>query len=76
MNVTRLLQALDFAAHKHRGQRRKSREGVPYINHPIRAARLLAEMGGRCPDVNRPLRARFAEAVAEGREKLSRFPPA
>jgi guanosine-3',5'-bis(diphosphate) 3'-pyrophosphohydrolase len=46
MNVTRLLQALEFAAHKHRGQRRKSREGVPYINHPIAVARLLAEVGG------------------------------
>lgn len=46
MNVTRLLQGIDFAAHKHRHQLRKSSEGVPYINHPIGVARLLAEVGG------------------------------
>ena len=46
MNVARLLKAIDFAAYKHRGQRRKSREAVPYINHPIGVARLLAEVGG------------------------------
>lgn len=46
MNATRLLQAIDFAAYKHRQQRRKSSEGIPYINHPIAVARLLAEVGG------------------------------
>jgi guanosine-3',5'-bis(diphosphate) 3'-pyrophosphohydrolase len=46
MNVTRLLKAIEFAAHKHRSQRRKSGEAVPYINHPITVARLLAEVGG------------------------------
>jgi guanosine-3',5'-bis(diphosphate) 3'-pyrophosphohydrolase len=46
MNALRLLQAIDFAADKHRAQRRKSAEGVPYINHPIGVARLLAEVGG------------------------------
>ena len=46
MSVTRLLTAVDFAAEKHRAQRRKSGEFVPYINHPIRVARLIAEVGG------------------------------
>ncbi len=46
MPFTRLLAALDFAAEKHRSQRRKSAGDVPYINHPIRVARLLAEFGG------------------------------
>ena len=46
MCFTRLLQAIDFAAHKHRAQRRKSGQDVPYINHPINVARLLAEVGG------------------------------
>ncbi len=46
MNVTTLLQALDFAADKHSGQRRKNAENSPYINHPIGVARILAEVGG------------------------------
>ena len=44
--LLRLLQALDFAAMKHRDQRRKGAEASPYINHAIRVARLLAEVGG------------------------------
>ncbi len=46
MTFTRLLAALDFAADKHRAQRRKCAGDVPYINHSIRVARLLAEVGG------------------------------
>jgi guanosine-3',5'-bis(diphosphate) 3'-pyrophosphohydrolase len=38
--------ALEFAAHKHRNQRRKDAEASPYINHPIALARLLAVEGG------------------------------
>lgn len=41
-----LLAALQFAAERHRDQRRKGRESSPYINHPIAVARLLAEVGG------------------------------
>lgn len=33
--VAQLLEAADFAAHKHRRQRRMDPEGTPYINHPI-----------------------------------------
>lgn len=45
MNAVKFLHAIDFAAHKHRDQRRKSGD-IPYINHPINVARLLAEVGG------------------------------
>ena len=45
-DVTTLLRALDFAAIKHRDQRRKGNEAAPYINHCIGVARLLAEVGG------------------------------
>jgi GTP diphosphokinase / guanosine-3',5'-bis(diphosphate) 3'-diphosphatase len=37
----KLLRAVDFAAQKHRRQRRKDAEGSPYINHPIAVAALL-----------------------------------
>lgn len=33
--MAQLLEAADFAAHKHRRQRRMDPEGTPYINHPI-----------------------------------------
>jgi guanosine-3',5'-bis(diphosphate) 3'-pyrophosphohydrolase len=41
-----LFDALAFAAHKHRAQRRKDKEASPYINHPIALADLLANEGG------------------------------
>jgi len=40
-----LLRALVFAAKKHRYQRRKGGDQVPYINHPIEVAELLARVG-------------------------------
>ncbi|HVZ46906.1 MAG TPA: HD domain-containing protein [Ramlibacter sp.] len=42
----RLLLAIEFAAGRHRHQRRKDAEASPYINHPIALAALLAETGG------------------------------
>uniref|UniRef100_A0A3B4WJ82 HD domain-containing protein n=1 Tax=Seriola lalandi dorsalis TaxID=1841481 RepID=A0A3B4WJ82_SERLL len=30
-----LLETVNFAAEKHRNQRRKDADGTPYINHPI-----------------------------------------
>ncbi len=36
-----ILAALQFAAHKHRDQRRKDLEASPYINHPIALANVL-----------------------------------
>jgi len=41
-----LLDALSFAADKHRDQRRKGAEASPYINHPIAVAEVLARVGG------------------------------
>ena len=40
-----IFQALEFAARKHRDQRRKDAEATPYINHPIDVARVLVETG-------------------------------
>jgi len=45
-DTARLLDAISFAAHRHRFQKRKDREASPYINHPIDAAELLARGGG------------------------------
>ena len=42
-------RALDFAARKHRNQRRKGATAEPYINHPAEVARLVAEATGGRP---------------------------
>ncbi|KAM3877232.1 guanosine-3',5'-bis(diphosphate) 3'-pyrophosphohydrolase MESH1 [Diretmus argenteus] len=41
-----LLETVNFAAEKHRMQRRKDLEATPYINHPIGVARILSHEGG------------------------------
>jgi (p)ppGpp synthase/HD superfamily hydrolase len=48
--TTQLLRALEFAARKHRDQRRKGNHQAPYINHPIEVAKLVA-MVGQCEDI-------------------------
>jgi len=40
-----IVQALEFAAHKHRDQRRKDAQASPYINHPIALANVLVLEG-------------------------------
>jgi len=40
------IDALAFAAHKHREQRRKNVAASPYINHPIALAHVLVREGG------------------------------
>ncbi|XP_073320300.1 guanosine-3',5'-bis(diphosphate) 3'-pyrophosphohydrolase MESH1 [Pagrus major] len=40
-----LLETVNFAAEKHRNQRRKDAEQTPYINHPIGVARILSHEG-------------------------------
>ncbi len=40
-----ILYALEFAARKHRDQRRKDPEASPYINHPIALANVLCNEG-------------------------------
>ncbi len=39
------MRALNFAAHKHQHQRRKGRDQLPYVNHPIRVAEILWRVG-------------------------------
>lgn len=47
-----ILDALQFAAQKHRDQRRKDLEASPYINHPIALANVLWREGDvKQPDV-------------------------
>lgn len=45
-NPADLLCAIQFAAERHRNQRRKDVDASPYINHPIAVAHLLATEGG------------------------------
>jgi len=45
-DIGRLLHAINFAAEKHRHQRRKDKDLTPYINHPIALAALLNTVGG------------------------------
>ena len=40
-----VMKAADFAAKKHRDQRRKNPLKAPYINHPIGVAHILANEG-------------------------------
>jgi guanosine-3',5'-bis(diphosphate) 3'-pyrophosphohydrolase len=49
--LVQLFAALDFAADRHRTQRRKDAEASPYINHPIALARILTEAGVADPAV-------------------------
>ena len=44
--TTALLAALDFAAIRHRDQKRKGTDASPYINHPIEVAQILTSVGG------------------------------
>jgi GTP diphosphokinase / guanosine-3',5'-bis(diphosphate) 3'-diphosphatase len=37
-----IIRAVEFAAQKHRMQRRKDRDANPYINHPIALMHVLA----------------------------------
>ena len=41
-----VLRAAQFAAHKHRDQRRKDAKATPYVNHPIALAEVLHSDGG------------------------------
>lgn len=47
--VVEAMRAVDFAARKHRDQRRKGAAAEPYINHPAEVARLVAEATGGTP---------------------------
>ena len=41
----KLIQAANFAAEKHKSQRRKDADKTPYINHPLALAHVLAVEG-------------------------------
>lgn len=43
--MNRLIKAIDFAANKHRNQRRKDAAKTPYINHPVEVMRLISDAG-------------------------------
>jgi len=45
MDLALVLHALEFAAGKHRDQRRKDRPGSPYINHLITVLSVLVRVG-------------------------------
>ena len=44
--MEKFLHALQFAALKHRFQKRKDPDGTPYINHPIGVAHILSNEAG------------------------------
>ena len=44
--VIEVARAIDFAARKHAGQRRKGAKAEPYVNHPAEVALLLAKATG------------------------------
>ena len=45
MNNQIILKAAEFAAQKHKNQRRKDEDKIPYINHPISVAKIISEIG-------------------------------
>jgi len=44
--LVRVVDAIAFAAHAHRAQRRKDLDATPYINHPVALVRILAVEAG------------------------------
>ena len=46
MSTALIVKAAQFAAEKHRNQRRKDVDASPYINHPLGLASVLAVEGG------------------------------
>jgi len=44
-DLVRIVKAADFAAKKHKDQRRKDPDETPYINHPIGVAQILTSEG-------------------------------
>ena len=46
MSAAAIVKSTQFAAEKHKNQRRKDADASPYINHPIALANVLANEGG------------------------------
>jgi guanosine-3',5'-bis(diphosphate) 3'-pyrophosphohydrolase len=45
-DIALILKAANFAAIKHKNDKRKDADETPYINHPLEVARILIEEGG------------------------------
>lgn len=45
-NIGLILRAMEYAAIRHKNQVRKGEDRLPYINHPIQVANLLADVAG------------------------------
>ena len=43
-NITAVIAAANFAAIKHKNQKRSDPEGTPYINHPLGVANILTQV--------------------------------
>src|SRR5688500_6368167 len=71
---SQLFDALAFAAHKHRRQRRKDVEASPYINHPIALARTLA-VEGRVVDTRTLIAAVLHDTVEDTDTTFERSAP-
>jgi guanosine-3',5'-bis(diphosphate) 3'-pyrophosphohydrolase len=63
-DLEKLLQALKFAADKHRDQRRKGAHQPPYINHPIEVCEQLIRVG-KVEDLNILLAALLHDTVED-----------
>jgi len=50
-DIKTIVSAANFAAIKHKDQRRKDPEGTPYINHPLGVANILTNAGVTDTDV-------------------------
>jgi guanosine-3',5'-bis(diphosphate) 3'-pyrophosphohydrolase len=44
-DTIKLIDAITFAAERHKNQRRKGAGKVPYINHPLKVTKILSECG-------------------------------
>jgi len=51
MNNRKIIDAIAFAADRHKNQRRKGVGKMPYINHPIAVAKTLSDFGENDADI-------------------------
>ncbi len=63
-DLAKLLEALKFAADKHRDQRRKGAHQLPYINHPIEVCEQIVRVG-KVDDLNILLAAILHDTVED-----------
>ena len=68
-DVTGMIGALHFAAHKHRSQPRKDEAKTPYINHVIAVVHTLATVG-RVTDPIVLVSATLHDTIEENRNLL------